>query len=106
VTSEFPDTNPAGALCVGAQTLDALGDVSRSLGNTTPYSPVRRAPMRRRDAFRTRLLFSPPEARSPIAGEPVILGSDRPKGGTQHEAGYRVGRDSENPLQSAGEPPP
>jgi hypothetical protein len=86
-TSGSPDKSPAGAFCVGAQKLDALGDVSRSPGNITPYSPVRRSPKRRRDVFGTRLLFSSPEARSPIAGEPVILGSDRPNGGTRHDAG-------------------
>ena len=93
--SGSPDESPAGAFCVGAQKLDALGDVSRSPGNTTPYSPVRRSPKRRQDAFGPRLLFSPPEARSPIAGEPVILGSDRPNGGTRSRAGCRVGGISE-----------
>ena len=90
--SGIPDESPAGAFCVGAQKLDALGDVSRSPGSTTPYSSVRRSSERRRDAFRdARLLFSPPEARPPIAGEPVILGSDRPNSGTRHIAGCRLG---------------
>src|SRR4029453_998230 len=52
-TSGVPDESPAGAFCVGAQKLDALGDVSRSPGKTTPYSPVRRSPKRLADAFRT-----------------------------------------------------
>jgi hypothetical protein len=51
--SGTPDESPAGAFCVGAPKLDALGDVSRSPGKTTPYSPVRRSPKRLPDAFGT-----------------------------------------------------
>ena len=82
------DGGPAGADSASASNQDALGDVRRSPGIHNPiflsWAFVGVSATCHRDG---RHLFSPPEANPPVAGEPEILGSDRPNGGTRQRAG-------------------